>query len=106
VDKNGRITQTSPVKPENQAPKTKNQKIMFQVTLDGVFAIYLVIILCSVFFSWLAAAVFQAGRASLRKKNFVICGICDHVYEDLTENEITECPRCGARNERAKILDI
>ncbi len=79
---------------------------MFQVTLDGIFAVYLVIILCSVFFSWLAAAVFQAGRASLRKKNFVICGICDHVYEDLSGNEITECPRCGARNERAKILEI
>lgn len=79
---------------------------MFRVTLDGVIAVYLVIILCSVFFSWLAATVFQAGRANQRKKNFVICGICDHVYEDLTAKELSECPRCGAKNERGKIHEI
>ncbi len=79
---------------------------MFRVTLDGVIAVYLVIILCSVFFSWLAAAVFQAGRASQRKKNFVICGICDHVYEDLSDEELSECPRCGAMNERERIREI
>lgn len=82
------------------------RRIMFRVTLDGVIAVYLVIILCSVFFSWLAAAVFQAGRAKQRKKHFVICGICDHVYEDLSEEEISECPRCSAKNEREKILEI
>ena len=79
---------------------------MFHVTLDGVIAVYVVIILCSIFFSWLAAAVFQAGRANQRKKNFVICNICDHVYEDLSDQELSECPRCGARNEREKILEI
>ncbi|MDF1755589.1 MAG: hypothetical protein P1U89_22560 [Verrucomicrobiales bacterium] len=79
---------------------------MFRVTLDGVIAVYLVIILCSVFFSWLAATVFQAGRAKQRKKNFVICGICDHVYEDLSGEEISECPRCGALNERDTIHEI
>ena len=79
---------------------------MFRVTLDGVIAVYLVIILCSVFFSWFAAEVFRRGKESRRRKNFVICGICEQVYEDPSEEEISECPRCGARNEREKIVEI
>lgn len=79
---------------------------MFRVTLDGIIAVYLVIILCSVFFSWLAAEVFRRGKENLRRKHFVICSICDHVYEDLSTDEISECPRCGARNERERIVEI
>ena len=79
---------------------------MFRVTLDGVIAVYLVIILCSVFFSWFAAEIFRRGKEVRRRKHWVICGICNHVYEDLSKAELSDCPRCGARNEREKILDI
>ena len=79
---------------------------MFQVTLDGVIAVYLVIILCSVFFSWFAAEIFRRGKANRRRKNFVICGICSHIYEDFSEDELSECPRCQAKNERERIVEI
>jgi rubrerythrin len=79
---------------------------MIRVTLDGMIAAFLAIILCSVFFSWIAAEVFRRGRESRRRKHFVICGICDHVYEDPSEEELSECPQCGAMNEREKIVEI
>jgi len=79
---------------------------MFRVTLDGMIAVYLVVILCAVFFAWVAAEIFRKGRENRRRKHFVICGICDHVFEDSSERELAECPRCGALNERERVIEI
>ena len=79
---------------------------MFRVSLDGVIVVYVVIILCSVFFSWFAAEVFRRGKENQRRKFFVKCAICEHVYEDVSTEELSECPRCGALNERERIIDI
>ena len=79
---------------------------MFRVTLDGMIAVFLAVILCSVFFAWIVAEIFQKGRENRRKKHFVICGICDQVFEDPSENELAECPRCGAMNERGRVMEI
>jgi len=79
---------------------------MFRVTLDSIIAVYLVVILCGVFFSWIAAEVFRHGRESRRRKHFVICGICDHVFEDRSGSDLAECPRCGAMNERERVIEI
>ncbi len=79
---------------------------MFRVTLDSIIAVYLVVILCGVFFSWVAAEIFRRGRENRRRRNFVICGICDHVFEDPSEDDLAECPRCGAMNERERVIEI
>ena len=79
---------------------------MFHVTLDGMIAVYLVGILCALFFAWVAAEIFRKGWENQRRKYFVICGICDHVFEDLSDLDLAECPRCGAMNERERIIEI
>jgi rubrerythrin len=79
---------------------------MFPVTLDGMIAVYLVGILCALFFAWMAAEIFRKGREHRRRKHFVICGICDHVFEDPSTHDLAECPRCGAMNERERIIEI
>lgn len=79
---------------------------MFRVTLDGMIAVYLVGILCALFIAWLAAEIFRKGRENQRRKHFVICGICDHVFEDDSELDLAECPRCGAMNERERVIEI
>tara|TARA_R110000850_G_scaffold9033_30_gene33407 strand:+ start:3003 stop:3242 length:240 start_codon:yes stop_codon:yes gene_type:complete len=79
---------------------------MFRVTLDGMIAVYLVVIMCALFFAWVAAEIFRKGRENRRRKHFVICGICDHVFEDLSDHDIAECPRCGAMNERERVIEI
>ncbi len=79
---------------------------MFRVTLDNMITIYLVVILCIVFFAWVVAEIFRRGRETRRRKNFVVCSICDHVFEDFSEEDLAECPRCGAMNERERIIEI
>lgn len=79
---------------------------MFPVTLDGMIAVYLVGILCALFFAWMAAEIFRKGRENRRRKHFVICGICDHVFEDPSTHDLAECPRCGAMNERERVIEI
>ncbi len=79
---------------------------MFRVSLESIIAIYLAVILCGVFFVWVAAEIFRRGREHRRRKYFVICSICDHVFEDPSENDLAECPRCGTMNERGKVLEI
>tara|TARA_R110002096_G_scaffold23303_14_gene74278 strand:+ start:5118 stop:5357 length:240 start_codon:yes stop_codon:yes gene_type:complete len=79
---------------------------MFRVTLDGMIAVYLVVIMGALVFAWVAAEIFRKGRENRRRKHFVICGICDHVFEDLSEQDLAECPRCGAMNEREKVIEI
>jgi rubrerythrin len=54
----------------------------------------------------MAAEIFRKGREHRRRKHFVICGICDHVFEDPSTHDLAECPRCGAMNERERIIEI
>ncbi|MBP83589.1 MAG: hypothetical protein CMO61_07045 [Verrucomicrobiales bacterium] len=79
---------------------------MFRVTLDGMIAVYLVVIMCALFFAWVAAEIFRKGRENRRRKHFVICGICEHVFEDLSDDDLAECPHCGAMNERERVIEI
>jgi rRNA maturation endonuclease Nob1 len=79
---------------------------MFHVTLNGMVAVYLVVILCALFFALVTAEIFRKGRENRRRKFFVICGICDHVFEDPSKHDLAECPRCGAMNERERIIEI
>ena len=79
---------------------------MFRVSLDGIIVVYVVIILSSVFFSWFAAEIFRRGKENQRRKHFVICSICENLYEDRSHDELSECPVCGAVNEREKIVEI
>ena len=79
---------------------------MFRVSLYNMITIYLVVILCVLFFSWVTALIFRRGRENRRRKHFVVCNICDHVFEDFSEQELAECPQCGAMNERERIIEI
>lgn len=71
-----------------------------------MIAVYLVIILLALFLSWLAAEIFRRGREQRKRRHYVICGICDHAFEDISENEVVACPRCGALNERERVIEI
>lgn len=79
---------------------------MFRVTLDSLIVVYLVILLGSLFLVWVAAEIFQRGREKRRRKNFVICNICEHVFEDDTGKDLVGCPACGALNERENVREI
>lgn len=79
---------------------------MIRVTLDNIIVIYLAILLGILFCVWVASEVFQNRRERRRRRDFVICGICDHIFEDRSEKHLLNCPRCGALTERSKVREI
>ena len=79
---------------------------MIRISLDNIIVIYLAILLGSLFVTWVVSEVFQSRRERQRRRDFVICGICDHVFEDRSEKQLLNCPRCGALTERSKVREI
>ena len=79
---------------------------MIRVTLDSLIIVYLAIVLGALFCIWIVS-VFKATRLERRRRrDFVICGICDHIFEDRSERRLLNCPRCGALTERTKVREI
>ena len=79
---------------------------MFRMTLDSLIVVYLVILLGGLFLVWVAAELFQRGRDKRRRKNFVVCGICELPFEDTSGEDLVSCPGCGALNERGSVREI
>ncbi|MCB1076856.1 MAG: hypothetical protein KDM64_03415 [Verrucomicrobiae bacterium] len=79
---------------------------MIRVTLDSLIIVYLAIVLGALFCIWIFSE-FKATRLERRRRrDFVICGICDHIFEDRSERRLLNCPRCGALTERTKVREI
>jgi len=79
---------------------------MIRVSLDSLIVVYLAILLGVLFCIWVASELFQTRRERRRRRDFVICGICDHIFEDRSEKHLLNCPRCGALTERGKVREI
>jgi hypothetical protein len=79
---------------------------MFRVSLDSLIIVYLALLIGFLSLVWIAAEIARLGRERRRRRDFIICGICDHIYEDRSENQLVNCPRCGALNERGRVQEI
>ena len=79
---------------------------MFRVSLDSLIIVYLALLIGFLSLVWIAAEVRRLRRERRLRRDFIICGICDHVYEDRSENQLVNCPRCGALNERGRVQEI
>lgn len=79
---------------------------MFRVSLDSLIIVYLALLIGFLSLVWIAAEIARLRRERRRRRDFIICGICDHIYEDRSENELVNCPRCGALNERGRVREI
>ena len=76
------------------------------MNLDSLIVVYLVILLGGLALVWIAAEIFQRGKEKKRRRNFVVCSICEHAFEDTSEEELVSCPGCGALNERESVREI
>ena len=79
---------------------------MFQISLTKILVAYLVIILVMLFGVWIIREWARKRREKKERRHRFICNICGGTYEDKTRNDITECPDCGALNERAWLSDL
>ena len=79
---------------------------MIRVPLEILMVIYLTILLGALACIWISGVWISARRERRRRRDFVICKICDHIYEDRTTKELVQCPRCKALNERERVSEI
>ena len=79
---------------------------MFRMTLDSLIVVYLVLLLGGLTLVWVAAEIFQRGREKRRRENYVVCNLCEHAFEDTSDDELAICPGCGALNERDRVREI
>ena len=52
-----------------------------------------------VFFAFISSGYRRRGRAKSCAST-VVCRICLHAYQVEDADRVSECPKCGARNER------
>lgn len=79
---------------------------MIRVSLGILVIVYLTFLLGLLAIVWFVAELLRLGRERQRREHFVICGLCDHIYEDASGEHLPACPRCGALNERARVREI
>lgn len=79
---------------------------MFQISLDSIIVIYLVITLVLLFGVWLASDWRRKRRERRARKFHLACNICGLPYEDRSRDPIPPCPNCGALNERVSLRDL
>ncbi|MBL9152138.1 MAG: hypothetical protein JNK37_06630 [Verrucomicrobiales bacterium] len=79
---------------------------MIRISLDSLIVLYLAIVLGALFCIWVATEIRANRREQRRRRDYVICGICDHIFEDRSERRLLNCPRCGALTERTKVREI
>ena len=79
---------------------------MFQISLTKILVAYLVIILVMLFGVWIIREWARKRLEKKERRHRFVCNICGGTYEDKTRNDITECPDCGALNERAWLSDL
>ncbi len=79
---------------------------MFQISLDSIIVIYLLITLVLLFGVWLAGDWTRKRRERRDRKFHLACNICGLPYVDRSRDPIPPCPNCGALNERVSLRDL
>ena len=62
---------------------------------------------CPLVLCWMGALVVRMReREKEERRCKFVCNICGGPYLDSTRDDITECPNCGALNERLGLSDL
>lgn len=79
---------------------------MFPVSLSNLIVAYLFMALALVAVLWLVGERRRRRKEKALLANTVLCRICGEIFEDEAEEELVDCPACGAKNERERIREI
>lgn len=79
---------------------------MIRVDLQSMIVIYLLVMLGVLTVVWIGTEFVRSRRERRRRENYVICDICDHIFEDSSEKTLLSCPKCGRLNERGRVQEI
>ena len=75
---------------------------MIRVSLPVLVLIYLVVLLASVFGSWLLHEWRRQRRERRAFRHVLRCGQCGFEFADDSATILPRCPRCGSLNERLR----
>lgn len=76
---------------------------MIDLELPWLVFAYLLVFLTVIFSAWIAYEAVRRFRERNALRGRLQCGICGMEYEDLSDEELPKCPRCGSLNERQRI---
>lgn len=79
---------------------------MVRVDLQTMIVIYLLTMLGILALVWVGTEINRDRRERRRRRDYVICDICDHIFEDSSEKSLLSCPKCGRLNERGRVREI
>jgi protein-arginine kinase activator protein McsA len=79
---------------------------MFRVTLTHLILIYMAVLLGILCCAWVIGEFIRFRQDRRQRRSTVVCDICGHSFEDLSEVELLTCPSCGRLNERGSVREI
>lgn len=75
---------------------------MIRVSLTVLIFIYLALFLTAVLAHWIWFEWSRQHRERRAVRHRIRCSICAFEFEDMSEEDLPRCPRCGSLNERER----
>ena len=79
---------------------------MIRVTLTHLILIYMAVLLGVLCIAWVIGEMVRFQQDKSKRRSMVVCHICSHNFEDPSERELLNCPKCGSLVERGRVREI
>jgi rRNA maturation endonuclease Nob1 len=79
---------------------------VIRVSLGVLVLIFLAIMVGPIFGLWLLNEYRRSSRERAAFRHVLRCAMCALEFEDRSDLDLPRCPRCGALNERQRLLRI
>ncbi len=73
---------------------------MIHISLTMLVFVYLGIFLALIFGNWIVWNIGRLRRERQALRHRLRCALCSFEFEDLSDDLLPRCPRCGSLNER------
>lgn len=79
---------------------------MIQTSLTNFILYNLCGLLLGLGLLWLVRVMHTRILEHRRRRHRVVCGICGHLFEDLSRESTVDCPACHRKVERQQLLEL
>jgi len=73
---------------------------MIHASLTMLVFVYLGIFLAFIFSNWIAWNIGRLRRERQALRHRLRCALCSFEFQDISDDQLPRCPRCGSLNER------
>jgi hypothetical protein len=79
---------------------------MIRVSLTMLVFVYLGSFLALIFGNWIVWNIGRLRREKQAYRHRLRCALCAFEFQDLSDDMLPRCPRCGSLNERAPFRSL